>query len=197
MSDFLKNIRNNQSRYQQGRSRGSSSFDNRYYPSQDRRAGNDRRTSGNVKIADLEPLIKYLEELLPKISVAIEESSDNRVTQIELQERQLKIQEDLAASFKSIASSIGGFDSAPSTVSKPKKNDSKDDPGKISVTNLSAEDLKSPADERKAILNIIKKLRKKGGTYKEIAVFLNAKSIPTFSNKGNWHAQTIHRLCNQ
>lgn len=65
----------------------------------------------------------------------------------------------------------------------------------MSVAQLTDDKLKSPADERRGVIKIMKKLRRKGSTYKEIAIFLNERSIPTFSNKGKWHAQTIHRLC--
>ncbi|WP_300668077.1 recombinase family protein [Desulfoluna sp.] len=70
-------------------------------------------------------------------------------------------------------------------------------PAPVSLTELTDDQLLSPADERREAIKVMKKLRKKGATYKEIAHFLNEKEIPTFSNKGHWHAQTIHRLCNQ
>jgi hypothetical protein len=38
-------------------------------------------------------------------------------------------------------------------------------------------------------------LRKKGATFAQIADYLTQKGMPTFSGKGHWHAQTIHRLC--
>lgn len=50
-------------------------------------------------------------------------------------------------------------------------------------------------DEEKEVVGIMKQLRRKKATYKEVAEFLNDKNIPTFSGKGKWHAQTIHRLC--
>lgn len=50
--------------------------------------------------------------------------------------------------------------------------------------------------EKNQILKTIKKMRKNGWTYEEIAMSLNSEKVPTFSKRGNWHAQTIHRLCN-
>lgn len=48
--------------------------------------------------------------------------------------------------------------------------------------------------ERKRVISFIKRLRKNGGTYKEIAEVLNFKKVPTFSGFGKWHSQTVHRL---
>jgi hypothetical protein len=68
--------------------------------------------------------------------------------------------------------------------------------------DLDAEDdLKIPkigptgAKYRKKILKIIYKLWKGGATYKEIANHLNEHNVTTFSGKGKWHAQSIHRHC--
>lgn len=38
-------------------------------------------------------------------------------------------------------------------------------------------------------------MRDEGATYGQIADRLEGEEIPTFSGKGKWHAQTIHRIC--
>ncbi len=50
-------------------------------------------------------------------------------------------------------------------------------------------------DERERVMDIINGMREKGATYHKIANHLENENIPTFSGKGKWHAQTIHRLC--
>lgn len=45
------------------------------------------------------------------------------------------------------------------------------------------------------ILNVIASMRREGSTYNEIASHLDELNLPTFSGRGKWHAQTIHRLC--
>lgn len=45
------------------------------------------------------------------------------------------------------------------------------------------------------ILSLIRDMRKKEATFAAIADHLKEKGIPTFSGRGEWHAQTIHRLC--
>ncbi len=50
------------------------------------------------------------------------------------------------------------------------------------------------ADYKRDVMKLIKALRKRKGTYKEISDFLNTKGIQTFSGHGKWHSQTVHRL---
>lgn len=50
-------------------------------------------------------------------------------------------------------------------------------------------------EERRVVLDKIMELRDKGATYIEIADYLTVNNYATFSGRGKWHAQTIHRLC--
>lgn len=57
---------------------------------------------------------------------------------------------------------------------------------------------KSPDNKllsREAIMDIIYGMREKGATYDDVAAQLISLGQPTFSGRGEWHAQTIHRLC--
>ncbi len=45
------------------------------------------------------------------------------------------------------------------------------------------------------IVSTINRMREQGATFATIAEYLRDKGIPTFSGRGQWHAQTIHRLC--
>ena len=56
---------------------------------------------------------------------------------------------------------------------------------------------KPSASDRETIMAIITKMRNEGATYNIIAEFLHKEEFPTFSGKGAWHAQTVHRLCQQ
>ncbi|MEX1313506.1 MAG: hypothetical protein AB1Z38_04980 [Desulfotignum sp.] len=55
----------------------------------------------------------------------------------------------------------------------------------------------SPLLPREEILNIIHTMRDEGATYDQIAKRLVDLGQPTFSGRGEWHAQTIHRLCSR
>ncbi|MCG8685466.1 MAG: hypothetical protein MI892_11360 [Desulfobacterales bacterium] len=51
-----------------------------------------------------------------------------------------------------------------------------------------------PRDE---IMDIINSMREEGATYDQVAKRLIDLGQPTFSGRGEWHAQTIHRLCSR
>jgi hypothetical protein len=50
---------------------------------------------------------------------------------------------------------------------------------------------------RDAVMDIIHTMRSQGATFDQVAARLIELGQPTFSGRGEWHAQTIHRLCNK
>ena len=50
---------------------------------------------------------------------------------------------------------------------------------------------------REKVMDIIHTMRDQGATYDQIAKHLVGLGQPTFSGRGEWHAQTIHRLCSK
>lgn len=50
---------------------------------------------------------------------------------------------------------------------------------------------------RDTVMDIIQSMRKEGATYDQVAKRLVDLGQPTFSGRGEWHAQTIHRLCSK
>ncbi len=50
---------------------------------------------------------------------------------------------------------------------------------------------------RDVIMGIINDMRNEGATYDQVAKRLVDLGQPTFSGRGEWHAQTIHRLCSK
>jgi hypothetical protein len=50
---------------------------------------------------------------------------------------------------------------------------------------------------REAVMDIIHTMRGQGDTFDQVAARLIELGQPTFSGRGEWHAQTIHRLCNK
>ncbi|THB78328.1 MAG: hypothetical protein D3926_13290 [Desulfobacteraceae bacterium] len=49
---------------------------------------------------------------------------------------------------------------------------------------------------KQEVVSLILSLRDQGLTFDDIAKAFIEKGIPTFSGRGEWHAQTIHRLFN-
>ena len=50
---------------------------------------------------------------------------------------------------------------------------------------------------RDTIMDIIQSMRDEGATFDQVAKRLVDLGQPTFSGRGEWHAQTIHRLCSK
>ncbi len=50
---------------------------------------------------------------------------------------------------------------------------------------------------REAVMDIINSMRAESATFGQVASRLIELGQPTFSGRGEWHAQTIHRLCNK
>ena len=50
---------------------------------------------------------------------------------------------------------------------------------------------------REAVMDIIHSMRAESATFDQVASRLIELNQPTFSGRGEWHAQTIHRLCNK
>ena len=50
---------------------------------------------------------------------------------------------------------------------------------------------------RETIMDIINSMRAEGATFDQVAKHLIDLGQPTFSGRGEWHAQTIHRLCSK
>ncbi len=201
MSEFLKNFRSAQNSRYSGR---RNPYDGHYY-GQDLRSGNDRRSShsGSSSSKKAPPpgkddFVTGLEELIPALKVLLDSLADNQEELYELKQRNAANMDIIAAAFTEIAMTLGGS-ADPSQIleripEKPKKTESSKG---VSVADLEKEGMQSAASQKREVIKLMKKLRKKGGTYKEIASFLNEKGIPTFSNNGQWHAQTIHRLCSK
>jgi hypothetical protein len=50
---------------------------------------------------------------------------------------------------------------------------------------------------REQVMDIIYTMRDQGATFDQVAKRLIDLGQPTFSGRGEWHAQTVHRLCNR
>lgn len=203
MNEFLKNFRNAQSSRYAGK---KNPYDGHYYSNHnpgDLRSGNERRSPRNISHNERangsaqNSLFQKVEELLPVVKDILEMVMDHQEEFYELKRRQEENMTMIANAFQEMAAAFSNSEipkKEPRPVAEKKeKIDSKSDV--YSLEDIEKEGMQSAASKKREVIKLMKKLRKKGGTYKEIANFLNEKDIPTFSNNGKWHAQTIHRLC--
>jgi len=106
------------------------------------------------------------------------------------EERKMTAMEEISKSLITIASSgvLPG-------ETKIKPAVAPDDNPVQDKNNDSFETLQKKAEmNREKAIDIIMKMRSKKKTYDQIAQFLTERKYPTFSHRGEWHAQTVHRL---
>lgn len=178
MSDFLKNLRSSHKKNTDPRR----NMDGHYYPNQDRRTVRDRRSSPHSE--SVEAVLKKLEDILPQvadtsaaITLFIEQLQDKNDR---LMDAKICHYEEITLFFKRLNTMLDD-ESLMSRLSQHSKTTASYTTG----THYTKDE----------ILGLMKDLRDKGATFTEIAEHLIKKEIPTFSGKGQWHAQTVHRLC--
>jgi hypothetical protein len=201
MSEFLQNLRAKQQqnkRYDGNR---------RQYPNsqyQDRRNEKDGRKNQVVATA-VETLSAALVENLPLIKTIMEEISENRKKLVDAQDRRARAEERKAAVLESIfdyaKQYIGAGMNVPviSTIIAATEN-----PKDMEMSSKETVVEPEPPVEfetsepslpgREEVLAMIGDMREKGSTYDQIATHLETEGIPTFSRKGQWRGQTVHRL---
>jgi hypothetical protein len=178
MSDFLKNLRGSQKKNIADQKKN---LDGHYYP-QNGSGTKQKQTSTPSQNPD--SLRISLEESLPQLV--------NSAAALTRQLGQLVEQNELVleARIRRYNASALFFDNLNRIFSEdifasPSGEASKPTASYASGTHYTKDD----------ILSIIRNMRKKGKTFVVIADHLKEKGIPTFSGRGAWHAQTIHRLC--
>lgn len=176
MDDFLYNLRKEAEK----RNRRHSNMQQQYKRA-DRGASKDRRNynrkSDNNQLAEI---LSEIKTLLATITI-----NQNRKADIE--ERKADVLKNISDQFNALLSTVDRF---PETIkSTPKsKDECSEDTHVKEYFNYKSRD---------EVTNIVLKMRGEGKTYKKIAHYLEVQNIPTFSKKGEWHAQTIHKIYKQ
>ena len=180
MNDFLRNMRTS---HRKEAPHSKKTLDGNFHPQADRRNIRDRRT---IKTSDtMENLPQQLRDILPEIlenTTVLTEQAVKLTANNELVIEAKIRQHNAVADF---------FNTLNKMMSKSNKTAI---PG-VSPPNATASYASGTHYTKDDILTIIRNMRKQGTTYGIIADYLKEKGIPTFSNRGEWHAQTIHRLC--
>lgn len=180
MNDFLRNLR---SSHKKESVHPRKVLDGNYYPQNDRRLVKDRRSgfSGNTD-GVAEKISEILPELMEHIANLADQVEKQTVSNELLARANIRQADAVATFFETLNTVIAGDLTAdgPSSGSRPMATTSY-----ASGTHYTKDD----------VLNMIRNMRNQGATFAVIADYLKEKNIPTFSGRGEWHAQTIHRLC--
>ena len=195
MSDFLKNLKMNKERG--GDNRHHQPYRDNYHHNYDRRNDLERRNNFQRK-PNYENPMATLAKLLPDIQNLLETIADNQKSQVDIYERISKAEERVNRSLGQIASALRviAIRLVPESADELPKVES------ISSVNEQDSSLESAQSEiskqdKDRVIRMIVQMRDNGSTYEVIAQHLDNENIATFSNRGKWHAQTIHRLYRQ
>jgi hypothetical protein len=210
MSDFLHNLRAKQNKRYDGNRRN---YPNQQY--QDRRNGKDNRKQQFAMASAVETLSSTLTENLPVLKTVLETIATNQDKLARVQERRAKAEERKAEALETIAQFAGQLAvsgmNLPVFETKSRVEDAEEDlerhagtatetePEKVTEeisadSSYDEEELEEETITRDDILNMICGLREEGMTYDQIANQLEEEAVPTFSGKGKWRGQTVHRL---
>lgn len=163
----------------------------------ERRSGNDRRLRANMPSGIREDAITSLRESIEEVQVTLQEQALFSERIAEAVERQSDAMDQIADMF---AAFLERLEEAPAPQAVQPEPTALKRAGIVDERNItmSAEEADAvKKTSRTYILNLIQSLRDKNSTYDEIALYLTENDFPTFSGRGKWHAQTIHRLCQE
>jgi hypothetical protein len=178
MNEFLQQIRNQEEKKRREANRRSHN-PHPYYQQQDRYGGKERYRDGNRKREDPrapEPMLGVVNEirnLLEAMETHQRKMAEAWTQEAMTRERTALAVEALTVEMKTLAGLV-----AESAADNRRERTNFIDP-----------------ETRDVIMNIIRDMRNEGATYGQIARRLEAEQMPTFSGKGRWHAQTVHRIC--
>lgn len=191
MSDFLKNMKMNKDWHND--SRHNSSFRDNYHNNYDRRNDMDRRSSYHRKQHHENPTT-IMAKMLPEIQTLLTKISENQKAQGDIYERITHTEERVNESLSQIATALKiiAGKMAPEFQAQLFQDDTEFEFAEQApiVDNDKGYD-------KDTIIDVIVQMRDNGATFETIAHHLDNENVPTFSSRGKWHAQTIHRLYKQ
>ena len=225
MSDFLHNLRTgNMDKQHYMRNRRPINTNNNntnYNDSLERRAGNERRDSYKKKKYQSDSIYPLLEKIVAVLKISLEDITDNQKALMEISEQRVETEIRKAKALEAIVELIdykfsekttndttqnmqeeelAATDAATdattdATVEKEEIQAENDKSDAEIITPQHHFDFESKKINRNKIIAIITKMRESDATYGEIASYLEDHDMSTFSGRGRWHAQTVHRIC--
>ncbi|MFZ5568786.1 MAG: hypothetical protein ACOZF0_00160 [Thermodesulfobacteriota bacterium] len=182
-NDFLKNIRSGKDKQPQSRT----NYDRHqyHYESQQQYFGNEKRNGQDRRRVKMTPfeetLVELVKTMMPAVTTFLENAVQCQKRAVELEELKAKAESEKTEIMKTVFEYVksSGLEGALLARDTRKKRTR----------------ARKPLDQnRKKILQVIEKMRNKGETFDNIALYLEKEQFQTFSGRGQWHAQTVHRL---
>jgi len=187
MDDFLHNLRKSTDRnYDKRRQNPQYRGPERRGPREQQHRPFQKRSESQEMMTEMVPEVKAL---LTKI----EESHQKMIAAAErntlAQERQADVLETIAAILQRLIAATPDTASIAAPIIFSPEGEGDHD------RHVEEKNVSLAVVDRDEVIDLIVGLREEGMTYKEIAQRLEDENIPTFSGKGAWHAQTVHKVC--
>ena len=158
-------------------------MDGHFYPQNDRRIVKDRRSGYSGSMDGLSgKIMEFLPEILEHIANLSDQVEKQTDTKEKLAQAKIRQANAVATFFESLNQTVASGFAMPDHGSSPRP---------MATTSYASGTHYTKDD----VLSMIRNMRTQGATFAIIADYLKEKGIPTFSGRGDWHAQTIHRLC--
>lgn len=155
--------------------------DKKRHSGTEKRSGYDRRKNRTKRPQTEEMLARFLTELSPTIKAFLESVSESQLRQVKANELRTRAEEEKVNAITALTEYLKS-DGMQTLLNQSE--------GRKKKTKA-----RKPIDPiRKKVMEIISDRRNKGETFDQIALYLEKENVQTFSGKGQWHAQTIHRL---
>lgn len=179
-SDFLKNLRSGTDKKPSSRRHydrhNYHQESQRQYFGNEKRAGADRRKGRTIRLQDA--VVDAIKELVPVIVDFAGKASKYQERMLELEAEKAKAESAKVEAINTIVELLKSGEGMLAHGSMKRKQRAR-----------------KPLDQnRKKILQVIASMRDKGETFDNIALQLEKENLRTFSGRGQWHAQTVHRL---
>lgn len=202
MNDFLKSLRAKDKERRQERNQNSRRYHTNgnaqqgthgNYPPNPQHANKNNGNATAVLSGELEKVFAVQNESLPQISALLESIATSQRRIADAEERRADATEMISKALENFTDRFVEGDFGGDYQVRPM----------LPLPTLSPEGESQLAQRqfaranREEVINTIRVMRDKGATYQMVASHLEEMSIPTFSGKGKWHAQTIHRLCRE
>jgi hypothetical protein len=192
MDDFLHNLRKNTDRNYDKRRQ------NPQYRGPERRGLRDQQQHRPFqKRPDTQDvMVDMVAETIPEIKALLVKMEEGQKRMIEVFQRDIEVQERQAVALEAISNALKqSVELSPVVMAVPKPEVPAIGAEKAADPQVAERTVESSSVERDSVVGLIIELRDGGMTYKEIADRLQNDQVPTFSGKGEWHAQTVHKVC--
>ena len=159
-------------------------------------AADEKRAAAEERIATALERIVQSDIFRNSSSDAKEASPEPEMESVEMETAEMETAEMEAASFESEDESLYAADEADDAL-EAKDDVEESDDAEDEVFETQAASIDDQSMDRDSVMTLIKSMRERDLSYANIAYELENMGIPTFSGKGKWRGQTVHRLFQQ